>query len=96
MPWVRKKYSIIKTYFQEKPIQKISLFGSIARREGDENSDVDILLEMKQPVGLMELSRYKNELEELVNIRVDIGTASGLSKYVATQVKERAEVIYKA
>ena len=34
----------IKTIFAHKPVNKVYLFGSYARGEADENSDVDLLI----------------------------------------------------
>ena len=46
--------STIRDYFGNKPVLKAYLFGSVARDEADEESDVDILvvLDYSQPIGL--------------------------------------------
>lgn len=91
-----KIHTIIREYFADKPVKKVSVFGSYVTKTQDRDSDLDILIDLKHPVGLMKLSQYKNELEELLGIPIDIGTSSGLSKYVATEVREAAELVYEA
>ena len=52
-------------------ISKIGLFGSVARGEQREGSDVDICFEGKA-LGLFTLARLKGELEDLLGVTVDI------------------------
>ena len=54
-------------------VRQISIFGSRARGEDTPTSDVDILVELEQPVGweIVDLHRY---LERLLNLKVDLVT----------------------
>ena len=52
-------------------ITKIGLFGSVARGEQREGSDVDVCFEGK-PLGLFTLAHLKRELEDLLGVAVDI------------------------
>lgn len=52
-------------------IQKIGLFGSVARGEQQEGSDVDVYFE-GNAIGLFKLSALKSELEELFGTTVDL------------------------
>ncbi len=52
-------------------ITKIGLFGSVARGEQHEGSDVDVCFEGKA-LGLFTLARLKGELEDLLGVTVDI------------------------
>ena len=60
------------------PISALFLFGSVARDEAREDSDVDILVEFSQPIGLFQLIALKEDLEALLGRRVDIGTRHSL------------------
>ena len=44
----------IKDFFADKPVNKVWLFGSYARGDADEKSDVDVLvdLDFSKPIGL--------------------------------------------
>jgi predicted nucleotidyltransferase len=52
-------------------IQKIGLFGSVARGEHQEGSDVDVCFE-GNAIGLFALARLKSELEALFGVSVDL------------------------
>jgi len=58
-------------------VKKIGLFGSYARDESKDTSDVDIVVEFDQPIGFrfMELSEY---LEDLLGKNVDVLTPAGI------------------
>ncbi|MFT4060916.1 MAG: nucleotidyltransferase domain-containing protein [Edaphocola sp.] len=38
--------STVADYFKDKPVKRVYLFGSYARGEADENSDVDLLVDL--------------------------------------------------
>jgi predicted nucleotidyltransferase len=58
---------------EEFGIVRLGLFGSVARDEAGEESDVDVVIETKQP-NLFRLSRIRLELEELMHTHVDLVT----------------------
>ena len=70
-------------------ITKIGLFGSYARNEQKESSDIDILVEFERPIGL-ELLEAKFFLEDQLNIKVDIGVT--LKQSVREEILK--EIIY--
>ena len=64
---------VIEGYFKDKPVNKIWLFGSYARGDADEDSDVDVLVDVdnSKPVGL-DYFGWHIDLAELVNKKVDL------------------------
>lgn len=52
-------------------ITKLGLFGSVARGEQREGSDVDVYLE-SEPQSLLTMAHIRDELQELLGCRVDI------------------------
>ncbi|WP_422235550.1 nucleotidyltransferase family protein [Sulfuricurvum sp.] len=52
-------------------IMRIGIFGSVARNEATEQSDVDVVIETKHP-NLFKLSRIRLDLEELMHTHVDL------------------------
>ncbi|MCB0188084.1 MAG: nucleotidyltransferase family protein [Caldilineaceae bacterium] len=73
-------------------VASLAIFGSTARDEATEISDIDLLVEFNRPTGLFDLIRLQFHLEELLGVAVDIGTVDGLNP----RVRERAlaESIY--
>ena len=54
-------------------IQSLFLFGSAARNEANETSDVDLLVEFDRPIGLLHLVATAQSLERLLGVeRVDL------------------------
>ena len=88
-------YQIIKTYFADKPVSKVMVFGSYSRNEQNENSDIDIIINTKNAVGLFVLAKFKQELSALLGIPVDISTEKGISSYVMPYIKNDIEIIYE-
>lgn len=54
-------------------VRRIALYGSLARGEGRSDSDVDLLVELSQPLGLQFIT-LADEMESLLGRRVDIAT----------------------
>jgi predicted nucleotidyltransferase len=79
-----------------KPVKRAFLFGSTARGEDDENSDIDLLVELdySQPFGLG-FVRMKLELEALLKRKVDILTSNSISKYIRPFVDSEKILIYE-
>lgn len=61
------KEHLMQTYH----ITHLGIFGSVARNEQKETSDVDIYFE-GVPMGLFTLGRFKSELEKLLDCSVDL------------------------
>lgn len=58
--------------------RNVRVFGSFARGEQGEESDVDIIVDLEPGRSLMALAGLAVELEALLGRRVDVGTAAGL------------------
>lgn len=60
-------------------VQRIGIFGSCARGEGDIAGDLDILVELDQPVGweIVDLHRY---LEKVLGLKVDLVTRGAVRR----------------
>ena len=59
-------------------VKSLNLFGSVARNEARENSDVDFFVEFNREVGLFEFIKVKLYLEDILGRSVDIGTLDTL------------------
>ena len=80
-------------------IRKLSLFGSTQKGAQRPDSDVDLLVEFQpgQEPGLIALARIEAELSTLLGGRkVDLPTASDLSRYFREEIQRTALVQYAA
>ncbi|MFD2200074.1 type VII toxin-antitoxin system MntA family adenylyltransferase antitoxin [Shivajiella indica] len=57
----------------------IGVFGSYARGEENEKSDLDILIDFKMKIDLLELIGLEQELSELIGVKVDLVTLRSVS-----------------
>lgn len=73
-------------------IRSLSLFGSVARDEALDASDVDILVDFDEghPTGLFEFIGVMNYLEDLLGCRVDLVMTDSLRKEFREQVLREA------
>lgn len=67
----------------------VRVFGSVARGEERDDSDVDILVALDAGRSLLDLARLELRLERLLGRRVDVVTEAGLREPVrAAAVRE--------
>ena len=74
------------------PVKSLAIFGSVARDEASEASDVDVLVEFEpdQPVGLFSFIRLMHCLQEILGCRVDLTTAEGLRSEMREEILKEA------
>jgi predicted nucleotidyltransferase len=87
----------IRKFCQERGIKKLSLFGSVLRKDfSPQSSDVDVLAEFA-PGALKGLGfrffKYAEELSAILGRKVDLCTR--LNKYIAEEVQREAITIYE-
>lgn len=56
----------------------VRVFGSVARGTDGPDSDVDLLVDVTDGVGLFALGHLRGHLEELLGVRVDVVPAAGV------------------
>jgi uncharacterized protein len=85
----------MKSYFRTRPVLKAYLFGSYVRGEADNQSDIDILVDLdySQKIGL-QFIQMKLDLEKLLNNKVDLVSSNGLSKYIKPIIDGEKQLIY--
>jgi uncharacterized protein len=71
-------------------VAHLSFFGSFARDEGREASDVDLLVEFGRPVGLFEFVRLQRELGDRLGRRADLVTAEALKPQLRQRILSEA------
>ncbi|MBC8232646.1 nucleotidyltransferase family protein [bacterium] len=73
---------------------RAAIFGSFARGESKENSDLDILVELPKTKSLLNLAALKLELEDELKRDVDILTYRGLHPRIREKViKEQLAIL---
>lgn len=80
--------------------RRISVFGSYARGDATEQSDIDLLValrpaERRPPLGLFGVIRLEKELEQKLGRSVDLVTEEGISPRIKTSVEREKVVLYE-
>ncbi len=77
-------------------LDKVTLFGSYARGEQQDSSDVDLVVEASHPIGFARGAIY-NELEQALDCPVDIiFGAQNLYPFIRDSYKAEGVVLYEA
>jgi predicted nucleotidyltransferase len=68
----------------------IRVFGSVARGEADDRSDVDFLVELEKGRSLLDLGGLLMDLQTLLGRPVDVVTEKGLKSRIRNRVLDEA------
>lgn len=71
-------------------VKSVAIFGSTARGEAGEDSDVDILVEFSGPVGMFGFLDVKSRLESILGRTVDLATADALRRQMRPAILKEA------
>lgn len=85
----RNRRTVIATA-EQRGARNVRVFGSVARGEDTDSSDIDILVDLDAGVGLITLAGLRRELSELLHVDVDVVPASTLKSGVRDQVLAEA------
>lgn len=88
--WLREKRADILAIAQKHGAKNVRIFGSVARGEADEDSDIDFLVEMEVGRSLFDLGGVQWDLENLLGLPVDVVTEKGLRKSIKARVLAEA------
>lgn len=80
----------------DKPVKRAFLFGSFTRGEADQDSDVDILVELdySKHIGIG-FVKIKNQLEEVLNKKVDLVSENSISRHILPFINQDKQLIYE-
>lgn len=87
----------IAEYFKTQPVLKAWLFGSFARGEETQDSDVDILVEYDKNarISLMTISHMIGELEQSIGRKIDLVEEGCLLPFAVNSANHDKKLIYE-
>ena len=88
---LENKKEEIKKIAEKHGVLKIYIFGSVSRKEADEKSDVDFLVDTGNTVSSWFPGGLTIELENLLKVKVDIATVKGLKERIRNKVLKEAK-----
>jgi predicted nucleotidyltransferase len=74
-------------------VKTIGVFGSYVRGEQKGTSDVDVLVEFEEPVGLFEFMKLENYLSDMLGVKVDLVSKKALKPHIGEHILEEVIVI---
>jgi predicted nucleotidyltransferase len=76
-------------------IQRLRVFGSVARGEETASSDIDFLADFSRRKSLLDLVRIEREFSERLGRRIDLLTEAALSPYLRERILAESQVVYE-
>ena len=85
----RRRRAVIETAAR-RGARNVRLFGSVARGEDTTGSDIDLLVDLDESVGLLALAALTREIAEIVGVAVDVVPADSLKPTIREQILAEA------
>ncbi|MGD0405191.1 MAG: nucleotidyltransferase family protein [Candidatus Bathyarchaeia archaeon] len=74
-------------------VRTIGVFGSYVRGEQKRQSDVDVLVEFEEPVGLFEFMDLEMYLTGLLGVKVDLVSKKALKPHIGERILKEVAMI---
>ncbi len=87
---VREKREEILAIARRHGASNVRVFGSVARGEADEKSDIDLLVDLDAGRSLFDLGALVMELNESIGRHVDVVTESGIRSRIRDRIVAEA------
>jgi uncharacterized protein len=79
-------YAIARRY----GVRNIRVFGSVARDDADDNSDLDLLIDVDSGHGLFSMAGFALDVEDLMGVFTQVATVAGLKPRIRDRVVAHA------
>lgn len=87
---LRRRRRIVIETAARRGAHNVRVFGSVARGEDSQGSDVDLLVDLDDGVGLVTLGGLARELSDLLGVAVDVVPADTLKRSIRDEVLAEA------
>lgn len=81
---------------RQNDVAQLGLFGSMAKDESDEQSDIDLVVGFSKPKSLLGLIALEQQLEDALGRKVDLLTKAALSPYLRDRILKELRIVYEA
>jgi hypothetical protein len=75
------------------PIREMGVFGSYARGQQTGGSDVDVVVDLGEGVGLLELAGLQQDLSDALGVKVDLVMKDALKRGMARRILSEAVML---
>lgn len=96
MHLTEQELQTIREFFRTKPVLKAWLFGSYARGEADEKSDVDLLVNIDyQQLDVFDYLNWSDQLATSLGKKVDVGSDKYVLRFYRPFIDADKQLIYE-
>lgn len=74
-------------------VKAIGVFGSYVRGEQKRGSDVDVLVEFEEPIGLFEFMDLEEYLSKLLGVKVDLVSKKALKPHIGERILQEVIIV---
>ncbi len=89
---IRQKASPV---LEQHGVTYAAVFGSVARGEQRQDSDIDILVRLGRPTGMIGYMQLVEGLEQSLNKKIDLVTEQSLNQHVRPYIMPDLKTIYE-
>jgi predicted nucleotidyltransferase len=88
----------VSEYFKDKPVKKVYLFGSYERGEANEESDVDLLVDLRKDVVVtyFTLGGFLADMQDAFRRKVDIVPEEDVHPHIKQRIEKDKILLFKA
>ena len=89
------EYEIVAPIARFYGVKRLYLFGSYAKGNANENSDIDLLVEKGRSMSLLKLSGMRQSVQEALNLSVDLVTTTGIEEEFHKEIAGTEILLYE-
>lgn len=88
---IKEIIDLHKDYFVKNyHVEDFLLFGSYAKNQQTIDSDIDLLVNFKQPIDMFDFIDLQEYLSKIFNKKIDLGTINSLKEFVKNSILKEA------
>jgi len=88
---LEKKLAAFRNELRKMGVVSLAIFGSVARNESTQQSDIDLLVDFDRDVGLFYLFEIQHRLEEIIGVpKIDLIQKGALHPALKKQILSEA------
>ena len=91
----QKIYSEIVEFLKSKGATKVAVFGSYVRNEEREDSDIDVMVDFKNPITLFDFAGYQIELQNKLKKKVDLILEGGMNPVIKKYAEKDYMILHQ-
>lgn len=74
-------------------LKEVGIFGSYVKGEQDEDSDVDLLVEVERPMGLVKFMKLENHLSQILGVKADLVMKKALKPNIGRRILQEVRYV---